>query len=306
MEIIPLQKDIFDENESHMKEQLNEIRDYLKSILEYKLTELEWIEVSINGILEILILIIIARIVIWILKKWIYRMSFGRLADEGRKYTIHQISEYIVYTILIVTSLHTIGIDFTTILAAETALFVGIGLGLQDAFKDLSSGIIILMERTMSAGDIIKVGDEIGRVEKIGIRTTTIRNRDDVLIILPNHCITNESIINLTLNNSKTRFSVNVGVEYGSDIRLVREILIASAENVKSTVEGESRVILSDFGDSSINFELVFFTMSPFSIELIKSEIRFEIDQKFRENGVVIPFPQRTLTYKDSAFQPKG
>ena len=68
MEIIPLQKDIFDENESHMKEQLNEISDYLKSILEYKLTALEWIEVSINGILEILTLIIIARIVIWILK----------------------------------------------------------------------------------------------------------------------------------------------------------------------------------------------------------------------------------------------
>ena len=115
-----------------MKEQLNEIRDYLKSILEYKLTELEWIEVSINGILKILIFVILARIVIWILKKWIYHMSFGRLSDDGRKYTIYQISKYIVYTILIVSSLQTIGIDFTTILAAETALFVGIGLGLQE------------------------------------------------------------------------------------------------------------------------------------------------------------------------------
>ena len=193
-------------------------------------------------------------------------------------------------------ALETVGVKVTTLLAAETALFVGLGLGLQDAFKDLSSGVIILMERTLSVGDIIQLREQFGKVEAVGLRTTTLRTRDDILIIVPNSKLTNEVVINLTRSEETTRFAVEVGVAFGSDTQrvadLLRQVAIAHTELESRK---EPLVILKDFGDSAIVFELNFYTQNLFHIEKIKSELRFAIDRAFRENKIIIPFPQRTV-----------
>ncbi|MEL0026450.1 MAG: mechanosensitive ion channel domain-containing protein [Schleiferiaceae bacterium] len=278
-----------------MAQTLDKIKNFIDTVLHYRIWDNEIVKLSIQGIVEVILLFLIARISIWFIKRWLYNFRLGPNFDDGRRYTIFQITKYLVYTVIIVMGLETLGIEVTTILAAETALFVGIGLGLQDAFKDLSSGIIILMERTISAGDIIRIGEEIGKVESIGLRTTTIRSRDDILIIMPNHRITNEAVTNLTLQNSKTRFSIKVGVEYGADVDLVKKILVECVEKNKNTTNNESTVLLRDFGESAIIFELLFYSRDPFLIEATKSEIRFEIDRRFRESGITIPFPQRTV-----------
>ena len=278
-----------------MAQTLDKMKNFIDTILDYQIWDNEIVKLSIQGIVEVILLFLVARISIWFIKRWLYNFRLGPNFDDGRRYTIFQITKYVVYTVIIVMGLETLGVEVTTILAAETALFVGIGLGLQDAFKDLSSGIIILMERTISAGDIIRIGEEIGKVESIGLRTTTIRSRDDILIIMPNHRITNEAVTNLTLQNSKTRFSIKVGVEYGTDVDLVKKILVECAENNKNTSNNESLVFLRDFGENAIIFELLFYCRNPFKIEAIKSEIRFEIDRRFRESGITIPFPQRTV-----------
>lgn len=278
-----------------MAQTLDKIKNFIDTVLHYRIWDNEIVKLSIKGIVEVILLFLIARISIWLIKRWLYNFRLGPNFDDGRRYTIFQITKYLVYTVIIVMGLETLGIEVTTILAAETALFVGIGLGLQDAFKDLSSGIIILMERTISAGDIIRIGEEIGKVESIGLRTTTIRSRDDILIIMPNHRITNEAVTNLTLQNSKTRFSIKVGVEYGADVDLVKKILVECVEKNKNTTNNESTVLLRDFGESAIIFELLFYSRDPFLIEATKSEIRFEIDRRFRESGITIPFPQRTV-----------
>lgn len=278
-----------------MAQTLDKIKNFIDTVLHYRIWDNEIVKLSIQGIVEVILLFLIARISIWFLKRWLYNFRLGPNFDDGRRYTIFQITKYVVYTVIIVMGLETLGVEVTTILAAETALFVGIGLGLQDAFKDLSSGIIILMERTISAGDIIRIGEEIGKVESIGLRTTTIRSRDDILIVMPNHRITNEAVTNLTLQNSKTRFSIKVGVEYGADVDLVKKILVECVEKNKNTVKNESTVLLRDFGESAIIFELLFYSRDPFLIEATKSEIRFEIDRRFRESGITIPFPQRTV-----------
>ena len=278
-----------------MAQTLDKMKNFIDTILDYQIWDNEIVKLSIQGIVEVILLFLVARISIWFIKRWLYNFRLGPNFDDGRRYTIFQITKYVVYTVIIVMGLETLGVEVTTILAAETALFVGIGLGLQDAFKDLSSGIIILMERTISAGDIIRIGEEIGKVESIGLRTTTIRSRDDILIIMPNHRITNEAVTNLTLQNSKTRFSIKVGVEYGTDVDLVKKILVECAENNKNTSKNESLVFLRDFGENAIIFELLFYCRNPFKIEAIKSEIRFEIDRRFRESGITIPFPQRTV-----------
>jgi small-conductance mechanosensitive channel len=278
-----------------MAQTLDKMKNFIDTILDYQIWDNEIVKLSIQGIVEVILLFLVARISIWFIKRWLYNFRLGPNFDDGRRYTIFQITKYVVYTVIIVMGLETLGVEVTTILAAETALFVGIGLGLQDAFKDLSSGIIILMERTISAGDIIRIGEEIGKVESIGLRTTTIRSRDDILIIMPNHRITNEAVTNLTLQNSKTRFSIKVGVEYGTDVDLVKKILVECAENNINTSNNESLVFLRDFGENAIIFELLFYCRNPFKIEAIKSEIRFEIDRRFRESGITIPFPQRTV-----------
>jgi small-conductance mechanosensitive channel len=265
-------------------------------LLSYKIWGYNTFRLSVQGVFQVLFLFLGARVGIWALGRAFLRGVKGSSFDEGRRYTILQISKYLIYTVVIVMALETVGVKVTTLLAAETALFVGLGLGLQDAFKDLSSGVIILMERTLSVGDIIQLREQFGKVEAVGLRTTTLRTRDDILIIVPNSKLTNEVVINLTRSEETTRFSVEVGVAFGSDTQrvadLLRQVAIAHTELESRK---EPLVILKDFGDSAIVFELNFYTQNLFHIEKIKSELRFAIDRAFRENKIIIPFPQRTV-----------
>lgn len=279
-----------------MAEILTNISDFIAEILSYKLWANDFFRLSVKGVLQVIVLFAAARFGFWTLNRVFMRSKMGTTYDEGRRYTILQISKYLIYTVVIVVALETVGVKVTALLAASTALFVGLGLGLQDAFKDLSSGVIILIERTLSVGDIIQMQEQIGKVEAVGLRTTTVRTRDDILIIVPNHKLTNETVVNLTHSEETTRFAVNVSVAFGSDTEKVAQILNDIALNhPESDPTQAPLVVLKDFGDSALIFELNFYTRNLFFVEKIKSEIRFEIDRQFRENHIIIPFPQRTV-----------
>jgi len=279
-----------------MAEILTSISEWLSNLLSYKLWTNDFLRVSVKGVLQVIFLFAAARFGFWTLRRVFMRSKIGTSYDEGRRYTILQISKYLIYTVVIVVALETVGVKVTALLAASTALFVGLGLGLQDAFKDLSSGVIILIERTLSVGDIIQMQDQIGKVEAVGLRTTTVRTRDDILLIVPNSKLTNETVINLTHSEETTRFAVGVSVAFGSDTQKVAQILNDIALNhPESDPTHEPLVVLKDFGDSALIFELNFYTRNLFFVEKIKSELRFEIDRQFRENHIIIPFPQRTV-----------
>ena len=279
-----------------MVETLNEFGAQLGDFLSMELWQSNNFRLSVKGLLQVFAILLAARFSIWTLNRTLSTSLGTNAIEEGRRYTIVQISKYLIYTVAFVIALETIGVKVTAILAASTALFVGLGLGLQDAFKDLSSGVIILMERTLSVGDIIQMGEQIGKVESVGLRTTAVRTRDDILIIMPNHKMTNETVINLTHSEDTTRFSVRVGVAYGTDTAEVKQILQQiAADHPESDPMHDPQVILKDFGDSALIFELFFYTRNLFFVEKIKSEIRFEIDRRFRESGITIPFPQRTV-----------
>jgi len=279
-----------------MVETLNEFGAQLGDFLSMELWQSNNFRLSVKGLLQVFAILLAARFSIWTLNRTLSTSLGTNAIEEGRRYTIVQISKYLIYTVAFVIALETIGVKVTAILAASTALFVGLGLGLQDAFKDLSSGVIILMERTLSVGDIIQMGEQIGKVESVGLRTTAVRTRDDILIIMPNHKMTNETVINLTHSEDTTRFSVRVGVAYGTDTTQVKQVLQQiAADHPESDPMHDPQVILKDFGDSALIFELFFYTRNLFFVEKIKSEIRFEIDRRFRESGITIPFPQRTV-----------
>ncbi len=279
-----------------MVEVLENIQQWFAEFLSYRIWATDFFKVSVKSLLQVLLLLASARYGFWLLNRIIMRSKAGEHYDEGRRYTILQISKYIIYTVVIVVALETVGVKVTALLAASTALFVGLGLGLQDAFKDLSSGVIILVERTLSVGDIIQLENQIGKVEAVGLRTTTVRTRDDILIIVPNSKLTNETVINLTHSEETTRFSLTVSVAFGSDTEKVAKILYDIAANhPQADDKEEPLVLLKDFGDSALIFELNFYTRNLFFVEKIKSDLRFAIDKEFFENQIIIPFPQRTV-----------
>lgn len=269
----------------------------IKEFLEYQIYKIGNFELNVFDIVNLAIIFLVARLILWIMHKYFGRKSKEGRIDHGKQYAIMQLVTYLVYVIAIVFAIDSLGFKITVILAGSTALLVGLGLGLQDFFRDLVAGFIILSERTVTAGDIVEISGTVGQVKEVGLRTTSLMTREDIIIIVPNTRLTNEHVINWSQNNSRvTRFEIKVGVAYGSDTQLVSKLLIECAKNNKEVMNiPEPTVLFRDFGNSSLDFSLMFYSSNLFRIERTKSDLRFAIDQAFRENGVTIPFPQQDV-----------
>lgn len=268
----------------------------VERILEYTIVSSKFLTISLVDIVRILLILAFMRIILWLFHRFIKRRVARGSVDEGKGYAITQIVSYFVYIIITVLILDSLGVKVTVLLAGSTALFVGLGLGLQDTFKDFVSGIIILLERTITVGDIVEIDGTIGKVCEVGLRTTTIQSRDDIELIIPNKRLTNDRVVNWSRSGKITRFSIDVGVAYGSDTALIKKILLQVASEHKEVSKNpEPTVFFTDFGESSLNFRLHFYSRNLFRVERVKSELRFKIDDAFRKNGITIPFPQRDI-----------
>ena len=170
---------------------------------------------------------------------------------------------------------------------------------MQSTFKDFISGIILLFEGSIKVGDILEIDNDVVKIKKIRLRTSVAINRDDIIIILPNSLITTNKVINWSHQTKKTRFDIKVGVAYGSDVDLIISILKESASEYLNN-EGTSNINVQflDFGSSSLNFMLLFYSKDIFRIETIKSDIRKVINRKFIKNKITIPYPQIDLHVK--------
>ncbi len=252
---------------------------------------------NITKILQAILIIMVAKFIISILTQIIlYGVYRNRDIDEGSQYALNQLLKYVIYVTAIIMALHTLGINMTLVLGGAAALLVGIGLGLQQTFNDFISGIVLLFERTISVGDVISVNGKYGTVHKIGLRSSIVETRDHVTLVVPNSKLVNDSVNNLSHFTPIVRFSVSVGVAYGSDTQLVKKLLMEAAHNVPRVLTRPVPFIrFSNFGDSALDFEVLFFTRDHLLDEDIKSNIRFEIDRLFRENNIAIPFPQRDI-----------
>ena len=216
--------------------------------------------------------------------------------SHGRIDSFVQIQKYVIWFIALLVCFKIFKVDLTSFVVSASAILVVLSFGLQGLFADFISGIIILFDGTIKSNDIIEVGDTIGKVEKITLRNTTLITRDDYTIIMPNRKFIAENVTNWSYNNNIMRFSVKIGVAYGSDTKLVSKLMMNSAES-HSLVSKQRKgfVGFKNFGDSALEFELYFWTTEIFRIEIVKSDLRFMIDKAFRENGITIPFPQRDL-----------
>lgn len=268
----------------------------LANILGLELFSTGELTIRVADIVQMILVILVIRLIFWGVKKFFERKQKEGKLDAGKKYAIVQIINYLLWVLAIILAVDSLGFEITVLLAGSTALLVGLGLGLQDFFRDLIAGFIILTERTVSVGDVVEVNHTVGRVKTVGLRTTSIITREDIVLIIPNTQLTNNEVINWSQNRKVTRFNVDVGVAYGSDTELVKKILIECAQAHDDIVSvPEPTVFFRDFGNSSLDFSLMFFSNNLFRIERTKSELRFAIDKAFRENHVTIPFPQRDL-----------
>ena len=245
-----------------------------------------------------LFLVILSFVVARLFLKWI-RVLLTRNMQEPDKLkfiSFFKFVQYITYIIVGFAVLSASGINVTPFLAASAALLVGLGLALQELFQDVIGGVFIFIDKSLLVGDIVEVDGKVARVIEVTLRTTRAITRDDKIVVIPNHKFISEIIINYTQNHKTTRESVKIGVAYGSDVKKVEALLLQSVSEQRGVLKTpKSFVLFDDFGESALQFSVLFFISDSFSVPKIKSEIRFRIDQLFREHNISIPFPQRDI-----------
>ena len=252
------------------------------------------ISFSVGSLIIILFVFILTRFLLKLSKRLLlYRM------DEYTQYkfkSIFTFFNYFVYLIVILITFDNIGVNVTAIFAASAALLVGVGLALQTFIQDIISGIFIIADKAVHVGDIIDIDGQIGKVENITLRTTRAVTIDNKVLIIPNHKFLTSILYNWTENGIITRENITVNVAYGSEVNLVKQLLIECAAQHKEVLKKPTpSVLLKDFGDNALIFQLFFTINKSFIAEGVKSDIRFSILSAFDENKIEIPFPQRTL-----------
>ncbi|SHI36907.1 Mechanosensitive ion channel [Tangfeifania diversioriginum] len=272
----------------------------IEEFINYQILKTEHLDITVSSIAIVVIVIVATFIGLRIIRSFFNRFIKKSEVERRSYWSVYLILRYVVWVVVIVLLLETSGVKVSILLASVTALLVGVGFGIQQLFSDMASGIVLIFERNLQMNDIIQLEDgTVGKVIHIGLRTSKLKTRDDVILVVPNSKFVNDTIINWSQMDYNTRFSVEVGVAYGSDTRLVSDILFDCAiKNKNISANPNPFVRFNDFGDSSLDFQVFFWVKEPFLVENTKSEIRFAIDNGFRKNGVQIPFPQRDVHIK--------
>lgn len=271
-------------------------------LINYQLLKTENVDITVWSVIVVILVFFATFIGLKIIRSFFRRFIKKQEAERRSYWSVYLILRYVVWAVVIVLMLETSGVKVSILLASITALLVGIGFGIQQLFNDFASGIVLLFERNLQINDVIELDDgTVGKVLHIGLRTSKLKTRDDVILVVPNSKFVNDTIINWSQMDYNTRFSVKVGVAYESDTKLVTSILLECASKIKSiSAQPKPFVRFNDFGDSSLDFQVFFWVREPFLVEHAKSELRYAIDDEFRKHGVQIPFPQRDVYIKTS------
>jgi small-conductance mechanosensitive channel len=233
---------------------------------------------------------------------WSGKFVRTRLGRRGISPDVIQIISraYLILGLVIlgIIALDFLGIPLAAFAFVSGAIAIGVGFGAQNIINNFISGWILMWERPIRIGDFLEMGEVRGTVESINTRSTCIRRVDGVHLLVPNSYLLENTVTNWTLLDRLVRTTVRVGVAYGSDVALVTALLKQAAEeNADVLKDPEHTVYFDDFGDNALVFELNVWALATGdrSLRFIRSDLRYRIDQLFRENGVVISFPQRDV-----------
>jgi small-conductance mechanosensitive channel len=277
--------------------------------LNFNLIESKKFTLSFYHILVIIFIFFLARMALNLSKIYISRKFRDRPDfNAGSEFIYVQIAKYIIYVTAIITALKSLEIDLTLIITSSVGLFVGLGLGLQDVFKDMIAGIVLLLESNVRVSDVVEISSGgktesiVAKILKINIRTTHIETRDGNVLIIPNTKLTQEFVENWSHGTSLSRFRIPVTVAYGTDTELASHLLKQAALSHPKVKKSESvEIRLSEFGENGLRMEMIFWADQSWDVQSYKSEIRFEIDRLFREYKITIPYPQREIHIKSES-----
>jgi small-conductance mechanosensitive channel len=274
----------------------------MQEILAYPLLVLGSFQLTVGSLLSALLIYVVTKVLLLVTIRLFRRFARRRNMDKGRHHSFVLLIRYFAWVVAVSFMIKALGIDITFLVASSAALLVGLGLGLQHVFADVVSGIFLLFEGTIEVGDVLEVDGTVGRIEEIGLRTSIFRNRDDMIMVIPNHKFIQEKVINWNYNNSVTRFIITIPVAYQSDMSKVRQVLLDCAKAHKHVItdrdEYPPSVRMAEFQERGVLFELLFYSENMFRIESTKSDIRLLIWEAFQQEGIQVPVSQLELRVK--------
>jgi potassium-dependent mechanosensitive channel len=255
------------------------------------------IHITVGRIITSVVLVYLAFLASSTLRAFVRSEVYPRWElDRGVGDSINALMHYAFVVIAVVAGLGALGVQLQNFAIIAGALGIGIGFGLQNIVNNFVSGLILLFERPVRAGDTVVMDGELGTIKKIGLRSTTVVTFDQSEMIVPNADLVSEKVINWTLSNPTARLLVPVGVAYGTDVTRVLQILSEVAKtHPKVLPDPPPQVLFMGFGDSSLDFEMRVWVEELRLRLQVRSALLAEIDARFREEGIEIPFPQRDL-----------
>jgi small-conductance mechanosensitive channel len=199
--------------------------------------------------------------------------------------------------IAIAVALSSVGIDLTVFALLGGAIGLGIGFGLQKIVSNLISGIIILLDRSIKPGDIIQVGETFGWINSLGARYASVVTRDGTEWLIPNEDLITEKVVNWSYSHDAVRLKIPIGISYKADPRKAIDLCFEAArEEDRVLTNPPTNVLLKGFGDSSVDIEMRIWIRDPRNgVSNVKSAVLLRVWDKFHENGIEIPYPQRDL-----------
>ncbi|HMR65296.1 MAG TPA: mechanosensitive ion channel [Anaerolineae bacterium] len=233
----------------------------------------------------------------WAIQDIVVRVVAPRTtAEPGAINAALTIGRYIVLVLAVLIVFREVGLDPTSLAVIGGGLSVGIGIGLQSIFSNFVSGIILLFEQSLRQGDVVEVSGIMGTVERLGVRSTTVRTYDNVEMIIPNETFFTNAVTTYTHSSRITRVMLTIGVSYNSNPKEVMDILLSTAkEHGLVLADPAPDVFFEAYNNSSIDFHLAIWLGSPDHRKRVPSDLRLMIWKKFEKHGIEIPFPQQDI-----------
>ena len=224
---------------------------------------------------------------------------------------LHRFGDIFLFSASGILVLHYLGLDFTFFTIFGGALGLGLGFGLQKVFANLISGFILLADKSIKPGDVIELKDAYGRINFLGSRYVSVLTRNGTEHLIPNESLVTGEVINWSHSQDLVRLRVPIGIAYGSVLEKARQLVLETTADVKRVLgDPKPSCLLVGFGDNAVNLELQVWINDPQNgIGSVKSDLNWGIWQRFRANGIELPFPQRDLNLKsipEIRIQTKG
>lgn len=273
--------------------------------LDRPLFEIAGTPVSVATLISIGVVLLATVIVAKILSGLFERVLRRRKkAGEGEVKALVRVVRYAIWLLGLAIALSTAGINLSALFAAGALFAVAIGFAMQNVVQNFVAGVILLLERAIKPGDVLEVEGQLVRVVQMGIRTTVARTLDDEDLIIPNGTLAQSSVKNFTLRDPEYRVRMRVGVAYSSDMESVRATLEATARAIPWRLSGhEPRILLAEFGSSSVDWEVSVWTDDPWRVRTLRSELQIAVWNALKAADLTIAFPQVDVHFDPAALR---